>query len=76
MKTVPKDVEKAVDTARAYLGSEKCHVRAAQRLYDRMNRQIDSVARRYNMDPDDAYRQIIAEAERRGARIPVLGKDI
>lgn len=72
-----KDVEAAVHAARLYHGSlDGTRIRDAQKLYERMVRKIDAVAKRRKIDRDSAYRQIADEARRRGAITPVPGKDI
>jgi len=73
-----KDIEAAVHAAQLYIGCSGLHmrVRDEQKLYTRMNKRIDSVAKKRGMDSHEAYRQIMNEAQRRGGVCPVPGKDI
>ena len=77
-KKIAKDVEEAVKAAQLYHGSAREHMRIKdeQKLYDRMQRKIDAVARRRGIDRNAAYEQIVGEAKRRGGITPVPGKDI
>lgn len=72
-RKVPAAVEKAVKAARLYHGSSGCLVRDQQKLYTKMRRALDAVTQKYG---DDAERQILGEATRLGAILPVPGKDI
>lgn len=72
-RKVPAAVEKAVKAARLYHGSSGCLVRDQQKLYTRMRRALDAVTQKYG---DDAERQILGEAKRLGAILPVPGKDV
>jgi hypothetical protein len=71
-----RDIENAVKAARLYAGATACDIRQAQRLYDRMRKATDRVAKARNMDPASALEQICAEAARRGAITPMPGKDV
>lgn len=75
-KMPPKALlERAVKAAQLYCGSTGARVRDQQRLYERMQRNVEAVARKAGMDTDSTHEQIIAEAKRRGCIAPLPGKD-
>jgi len=72
-----KDIEDAVRAAQLYIGKGlSMRITDEQKLYDRMHRKINAVARRRGIDANDAYQQIMGEAKRRGGITPMPGKDI
>jgi hypothetical protein len=71
-----RDIESAVHAARLYAGATTVGIRQAQRLYDRMRKAVDRVAKARGMDPASALEQICAEATRRGAITPTPGKNV
>ena len=76
-KKIAKDIEGAVYAARLYIGKGlTMRITDEQRLYRNMHRKIASVAKRLGMEEPEAYRQIIAEAKRRGGLLALPGKDI
>jgi CO/xanthine dehydrogenase Mo-binding subunit len=76
-KKAAKDIEGAVYAAQLYIGKGlTMRITDEQKLYKSMHRKIASVAKRLGMDEADAYRQITAEAKRRGGLLALPGKDI
>lgn len=76
-KKIAKDIEVAVRAAQLYIGKGlSMRITDEQKLYNSMNRKIANVAKRRGLDEGEAYRQIMGEAKRRGAIMPLPGKDI
>ena len=76
-KKIAKDIEAAVHAAQLYIGKGlRMRITDEQKLYASMNRKIAAVAKRLGMDEAEAYRQILAEAKRRGGLMALPGKDI
>lgn len=70
-------MDKAVHAAQLYIGKGlRMRITDEQKLYASMNRKIAAVAKRLGMDEAEAYRQILAEAKRRGGLVALPGKDI
>ena len=71
------DLEKAVSFARLYQGSDgTTTIKQAQRLYDRMVKACQKVADARGFTLESVMDQVGAEAKRRGAVIPQVGKDV
>jgi hypothetical protein len=76
-KKIAQDIECAVKAAQLYAGKGlRIRISDEQKLYARMMKAIANVAKKRGMDEGDAYRQITAEARRRGGITPMPGKDI
>lgn len=77
-KKIAKDVEEAIKAAQLYHGSARAQMRIKdeQKLYDRMQRKIDAVAKRRGIDRNEAYEQITSAARSRGGITPIPGKDV
>jgi hypothetical protein len=71
-----KDLEAAVKAAQLYHGSTACNVRDAQKLYTRMQKACDRVAKACGNTFENVMQQVGAEASRRGPITPTPGKDI
>jgi Skp family chaperone for outer membrane proteins len=67
-------IENAVKAAQIYQGSSGSRVRDQDRLYQRMERAVQSLAKKMNMDYNNAFDQITGEAQRRGAITAMPGK--
>jgi|SRR5688572_7028300 len=67
-------LEKAVELAQLYAGSMNTNVRDAQKLYTRMMRACEAIARKRDLDLGDVVEQISAEAKRRGPKQPRPGQ--
>ena len=71
-----KDLEKAVHYAQLYAGClGNTSIKDAQRLYTRMIRSANAVAKRRGMSANDVLQQIAGEAARRGPKCPRPAKD-
>jgi len=68
-------LERAVKAAQLYCGSMGAHVRYQQKLYVRLQRNVEAVARKAGTDANSAHEQIVAEAKRRGCISAMPGKD-
>ncbi len=69
-------LERAVKSWRLYDGSRgTVSMNTAARLYQRAMRLSRQVAATKRMDLDEACRQLSDEARRRGAIVPMPGKD-
>ena len=69
-----KDIEAAVYAAQLYIGKGlRIRFTDELKLYNRMNKKIAAVAKRRGIDEADAHRQIMGEAKRRGAIMPMPG---
>lgn len=72
-----KDIEAAVKAAQLYAGcGAVVRIRDAQKLYNRLQKAVEKVAKARGMDFLNAHEQITAEASRRGPICPTPGKDI
>lgn len=71
------DVLAAVHAARLYIGCEgRLAIHDQQKLYNRMTKRIDAVARKRGMDRTSAHDQIVDAAKRLGGICPIPGRDI
>lgn len=68
-------LERAVTATQLYCGATGIHVKVAQRLYKKMFAATAKVADTANMNYADVAPQILAEAKKRGCRIPRPGQD-
>ena len=68
-------LERAVKAAQLYCGSTGAHILDQQKLYKRLRRDVESVAKKSGMDTHSAHDQIVAEAKKRGCIRAVPGKD-
>jgi hypothetical protein len=69
------DIEKAVIATQLYMGSEGLSVRIQDRFYQRMQRAIQSLAKKRELTLQHAHDEITREAARRGQIRPKPGKD-
>ncbi len=70
-------LSKAVDAMRLYLGSQgQVRVRDEQRLYKRVSAHVEKISVKGCLDAGDVWDQLSSEAQRRGIRMAVPGKDI
>lgn len=72
-----KDVLDAVKAAQLYIGcSGQVRITDEQRLYNRMTKKIEAVAKKRDMSVQDAHDQIVSQARKLGGICPTPGKDI
>jgi len=67
-------IERAVKAAQIYHGSQGAPLKYQQKLYERMERAAQSVAKKVGMDFNNALDQITQEALRRGNITAMPGK--
>lgn len=75
---LPKQqLDNAVKTMQLYLGSlDRTRIQDQQKLYSRINMQIQKLADKLEMHFDSVWDQVKSEAEKRGRILPQPGKDI
>jgi len=73
---VSKQLDSAVRAFQLYQGSMGCRIRDQQKLYERANRACERIAKSKGMNVSDVVEQVSREASKRGAIIPLPGKDI
>jgi hypothetical protein len=72
-----RSAEAAVRAMQLYIGSQGyCTVRDQQRLYNRVRKAAERVAREQKVTLSDSWAIISSEARGRGPIRPVLGKDL
>lgn len=70
-----RSLESAVRAARLYAGSTACNIKVAQKLYERFKRNCEHIAKDRNTTLENVMDQVAQEASRRGAIVPIAGKD-
>jgi hypothetical protein len=68
-------LERAVKAAQLYCGSTGARIRDQQKLYKRLQRDVESVVKKSGADTQSAHDQIVAEAKKRGCIRGIPGKD-